>query len=151
MHAMSLENKIRNDMTHALKSGQKEKLSTLRTALAQIKDERIKKKSDLTDEDVITVLMRAVKSRKDSIEMYKQGNRQDLVDKETAEIDVIQSYLPEQMSEDDVKKVIEEIIKSSGANDIKDIGKVMGTAMAKLKGKTDGKLVQQIARSLLSA
>ena len=148
---MGLENQIRQDMNNALKTGQKEKLSTLRTALAQIKDERIRKKSDLNDEDVITVLMRAVKSRKDSIEMYKQGGRQDLVDKETAEIGIIQSYLPEQMSEDEIKKVISEIVKSSGASDIKDIGKVMGPAMAKLKGKADGKLVQQIVRSLLSS
>jgi len=148
---MGLENQIRADMNNALKTGQKEKLSTLRTALAQIKDERIKKKSDLSDEDVISVLMRAVKSRKDSVEMYSQGGRQDLVDKETAEIEILQSYLPEQMSEDEIKKVISEIVKSSGASDIKDIGKVMGPAMAKLKGKADGKLVQQIARSLLSS
>ena len=111
----------------------------------------IKKKSDLSDEDIITVLMRAVKSRKDSIELYKQGGRQDLVDKETAELKVLQSYLPEQMSEEDVKKIIAEIVNSSGATDMKDIGKVMGPAMAKLKGKADGKLVQQIARSLLSS
>lgn len=146
-----MEDKLRNDMKNALKTGQKEKLSTLRIVLAQVKDERIKKKSDLSDEDIIAVLMRAVKSRKDSIEMYRQGNRMDLVEKETAELEVIQSYLPEQMSEDDVKKIIAEIVESSGATDMKDIGKVMGPAMEKLKGKADGKLVQQIARSLLSS
>ena len=148
---MGLEDQIRNDMNGALKSGQKEKLSTLRTALSQIKDERINKRKDLTDEDVIGVLMRAVKSRKDSIELYRKGGRQDLVDKETAEVELIQSYLPEQMPEDEVKKIIAEIVQSSGASDIKDIGKVMGPAMARLKGKADGKLVQQIARSLLSS
>lgn len=148
---MSLEDQIRNDMKEALKQGQKERLSTLRTALAQIKDERIKKKSDLNDNDVITVLMRAVKSRKDSIIMYKQGGRQDLVDKESNEVEILQSYLPEQITEDEIKSVITEIITSSGASDIKDIGKVMGPAMAKLKGKADGKLVQHIARSLLSS
>ena len=148
---MGLEDQIRNDMNGALKSGQKEKLSTLRTALSQIKDERINKRKDLTDEDVIGVLMRAVKSRKDSIDLYRKGGRQDLVDKETAEVELIQSYLPEQMPEDEVKKIIAEIVQSSGASDIKDIGKVMGPAMARLKGKADGKLVQQIARSLLSS
>jgi len=148
---MGMEDKLRDDMKNALKTGQKERLSTLRTVLAQIKDERIKKKSDLSDEDIISVLMRALKSRKDSIEMYKQGDRQDLVDKETAELEVIQSYLPEQMSEEDVKKIIAEIVESSGATEMKDIGKIMGPAMAKLKGKADGKLVQQIARSLLSS
>ena len=148
---MGLEDQIRNDMKEALKSGQKERLSTIRTALAQIKDERIKKRDNLNEEDVITVLMRAVKSRKDSIDMYRKGGRQDLVDKETAEMEIIQSYLPEQMSEDEVKKIIAEIVDSSGATDMKDIGKIMGPAMAKLKGKADGKLVQQIARSLLSS
>ena len=148
---MGLEDQIRNDMKEALKSGQKERLSTIRTVLAQIKDERIKKRDDLNEEDVITVLMRAVKSRKDSIDMYRKGGRQDLVDKETAEMEIIQSYLPEQMSEDEVKKIIAEIVDSSGATDMKDIGKIMGPAMAKLKGKADGKLVQQIARSLLSS
>ena len=83
--------------------------------------------------------------------MYEQGGRQDLVDKEKAEVELLQSYLPEQMSEEDVKKIVSEIVESSGATDIKDIGKVMGPAMAKLKGKADGKLVQQIARSLLSS
>ena len=148
---MGLEDQIRNDMKEALKSGQKERLSTIRTALSQIKDERIKKREDLTEEDVITVLMRAVKSRKDSIDMFSKAGRQDLVDKETAEMEIIQSYLPEQMSEDEVKKIIAEIIESSGATDMKDIGKIMGPAMAKLKGKADGKIVQQIARSLLSS
>ena len=147
---MSLETKIQNDIKAALKAGQKAKLTTLRTTYSQIKDERIKYRKELTDEDVIAVLMRGVKSRKDSIEMYKKGDRHDLVEAETAELEIIQSYLPEQMSEADVKKEIVSVIKTSGATDLKDLGKVMGAAMVRLKGKTDGKLVQQIVRSLLS-
>lgn len=147
---MSLENQLREDMKQALKSGEKDRLTTLRTTLSQVKDERIRLMRDLTDEDVITVLMRAVKSRKDSIEMYHKGNRQDLVDKETYELEVIQAYLPEQMSEDDIKKEIIAIIEATGASDARDIGKVMGQAMGRLKGKADGKLVQQLARTLLS-
>ena len=147
---MSLENQIKSDMKDALKTGQKEKLNTLRSVFSQIKDEWIKKREDLTDSEVIGVLMRAVKSRKDSVEMYKKGNREDLVKKEQDELELIQTYLPEQMSEDDIKKEIASIVESVGASDIKDIGKVMGPVMAKLKGKADGKLVQQIARSLLS-
>jgi len=147
---MRLEEQIRSDMNNALKTGQKEKLNTLRTLLSQVKDEWIKKRQELTDQDVITVLTRAVKSRKDSIELYKQGNRDDLVQKETSELELISSYLPEQMTEEEIKNEIKAIIDSAGVADIKDIGKVMGPAMAKLKGKADGKLVQQIARSLLS-
>jgi uncharacterized protein len=147
---MTLEEKIQNDIKEAMKSGQKERLNTLRTTYSQIKDERIKYRKELTDEDVIAVLMRGVKSRKDSIEMYKKGNRQDLVDAETVELEILQDYLPEQMSEADVKKEIITIIEATGASSMADIGKVMGTAMSRLKGKTDGKLVQQIARNLLS-
>ena len=147
---MSLENQIKSDMKDALKAGEKEKLNTLRSAVSQIKNEWIKKRDDLTDQEVILVLMKAVKSRKDSIEMYSQGNRSELVEKEQNEINILQAYLPTQMSENDVKKEIVLIVESVGASDIKDIGKVMGPAMAKLKGKADGKLVQQIAKSLLS-
>ncbi len=147
---MNLETRIQNDMKAALKAGQKEKLNTLRITYSQVKDERIKHRKELTDEDVIAVLMRGVKSRKDSIEMYKKGGRQDLVEAESAELEILQSYLPKQMSEEDVKKEIAAVIESTGASDLKDLGKVMGPAMARLKGKTDGKLVQQIVRSLLS-
>jgi uncharacterized protein len=148
---MSLEEQIKTDMNAALKAGDKEKLNTLRTTFSQIKDERIKLRQTLTDEEVLSVLLRGVKTRKDSIELYKQGNRQDLVDKETAEINILQAYLPQQLPESEIREKIKGIIKSSGAVDIKDIGKVMGQAMAQLKGKADGKLVQQIARSLLSS
>lgn len=147
---MSLENQIKSDMKEALKAGQKERLLTIRSVLSQIKDEWIKKREELTEQEVIGVLMRAVKSRKDSLEMYKQGNRPDLAQKEQSELDLIQTYLPEQMSDADVKKEIAAIVDSVGASDMKDIGKVMGAAMARLKGKADGKLVQQIAKSLLS-
>ena len=147
---MSLENQLKTDMKNALKAGDKNKLNTLRSVVSQVKDEWIKKRADLTDQEVISVLLRALKSRKDSVEMYKQGNRADLVDKEQNEINVIQSYLPEQLSESDIRKEIASIVESVGASDIKDIGKVMGPAMAKLKGKADGKLVQEIAKSLLS-
>jgi len=147
---MSLEEQIQDDIKTAMKAREKEKLLTLRNIYSKIKDERINTRKDLTDDDVIAVLMRGVKSRKDSIEMYTKGGRQDLVDQEQSELDIITSYLPEQMSEQDVKKEIARIIDATGAKDMKDIGKVMGQAMAKLKGKTDGKLVQKFARELLS-
>lgn len=147
---MTLENRLKDDIKTALKTGQKEKLNTLRTVFSQVKDEWIKKRQELTDQDVIAVLTRAVKSRKDSIEMYKKGKREDLVEKETAELELILSYLPEQLSEEEIKQEIKMIIDSAGVTDLKDIGKIMGPAMAKLKGKADGKVVQLIARSLLS-
>lgn len=148
---MKLEDQLKEAMKTALKAGEKEKLSTLRTTLAQIKDERIKLRRDLTDDDVIVVISKAVKSRKDSIEQFEKGNRNDLVAKETAELILLKHYLPQQMSEEKVKEEIQAIIIALGVTDIKDIGKVMGQAMSKLKGKADGKLVQQIARTLLSS
>ncbi len=148
---MSLENRLKDDMKTAMKAGEKKKVQTLRMALAQLKDERIRLMHELNDDETITVLMRAVKSRKDSIEQYKKGNRQDLVDAETYEMNIIQAYLPKQMDPEEVKREVETIIKSVGAKDMKDIGKVMGPLMAKLKGKADGKLVQQFAREILSA
>ncbi len=147
---MSLHEKLNADMKAALKAGEKDKLNVLRTTLAQVKDERIKLQRDLKDEDIITVLMRGVKSRKESLEMYKNAGRNDLAEKEQFEMDVLQSYLPEQMSDEEIKKIVSGIIAQSGASDMKDIGKVMGPAMGRLKGKADGKKVQQIARALLS-
>jgi hypothetical protein len=106
---MRLEDQLKADMQNALKTGQKVKLNTLRSVVSQVKDEWIKKRQELTDAEVTGVLFRAVKTRKDSIELYKKGNRSDLVDKETAEVELIQSYLPQQMSEDEIRKEIQDI------------------------------------------
>ncbi len=146
---MALLEQLTNDMKDALKKGEKARLTVLRTTLAQCKDEKIRLRRELTDEDVLSVLGKAVKTRNESLQLYKQGGRQDLVEKEQNEIDILQNYLPEQLSEEEIRKVIENIGKSSGAESMKDIGKVMGPAMQELKGKADGKLVQQIARSFL--
>lgn len=122
----------------------------MRTVFAQIKDERIRLKAELTDEDVIRVLSSAVKKRRDSSEMYKQGNRQDLADKELQEVSIIEKYLPEQLSEDKIEEILTSIIAESGAVSVKDMGKVMGLAMNRLKGAADGKIVQNLVRKLLS-
>ena len=148
---MSIEERLKEDLKTAMKTGQKHKVQTLRMTLAQLKDERIRLRHELNDDETITIISRAVKSRKDSIEQYKKGNRQDLVDAETFEMKLLQNYLPQQMEPEEIKKAVQLIIESVGAVDIKDIGKVMGQAMTRLKGKADGKLVQQFAREILSA
>jgi len=148
---MSIEERLKEDLKTAMKTGQKHKVQTLRMTLAQLKDERIRLRHELNDDETITIISRAVKSRKDSIEQYKKGNRQDLVDAETFEMKLLQNYLPQQMEPEEIKKEVQLIIESVGAVDIKDIGKVMGQAMTRLKGKADGKLVQQFAREILSA
>jgi len=148
---MSLEERIKKDMHAALKSQNRIELDTLRTVVAQINDERIKKMHDLSDDEVILVLNKAMKRRKEAIEMYKQGNRPDLVQKEQEESEIIEKYLPEQLSEDDVRSVLKQVIQNVGAESERDIGKVMGPAMKELKGKADGKHVQEMARKLLQS
>jgi uncharacterized protein YqeY len=147
----SLESKIQEDMKQALKAGDKARLETLRGLLAQIKDESIKKRpKELTDEDVLAVIRRGVKRRKESIELYKQGNRQDLVEKEQKELEVLQKYLPQQLSREEIEKIVNSVIEQVGATSIKDLGKVMGPVMKQLQGRADGKEVQQIVRERLS-
>jgi len=145
----NLLNQLNDDMKNALKSGDKARLNVLRTTLAQLKDERIRQQRELNDDDVLTVLGRGVKSRKDSVESYKKGGREDLAEKEAFEISVLQSYLPEQMTDEAIRKEVATIIAETGAESIKDMGKVMGQAMARMKGKADGKKVQAIVRQML--
>ncbi len=149
---MSLETTIQADMKAAMKSGNTAETGTLRNLLSKLKDERIKlrPKREMTDEDALRVLMTAAKQRKESIELYQKGGRQDLVDQEEAELKIVQRYLPEQMSETEVSKIIDEIISTSGAASMKDMGKVMGQAMGRLQGKADGKLVQNLVRQRLA-
>jgi uncharacterized protein YqeY len=104
-----------------------------------------------TDEDVIEVVGREIKKRKESIELYEKGGRQELADKEKRELEVLQGYLPEQMSEEEVRKLVEETIQSLGASTMQDMGKVMGALSAKTKGKADGSLVSSIVREQLGA
>jgi uncharacterized protein YqeY len=133
-----------------MKAARKEEVNTLRMVLAQAKNERISLKRELEDEDFTKILMNAVKKRKDSIAMFKQGGRQDLVEKEQKEISFIDRYLPEQMSDGEIAKVVDAAIAESGVSSMKEIGKVMGPVMAQLKGKADGKKVQAIVRERLS-
>ncbi|WP_456443026.1 GatB/YqeY domain-containing protein [Caldithrix abyssi] len=147
---MNLENKILQDLKEAMKSGDRFKVETLRGLIAQIKDEKIKlRPKEIEEKDVLTVLNRAVKRRKEAIELYKQGDRPELAEKEQKELEIIQQYLPEQLSTDEIIKFIEQAIAEVQAASIKDMGKVMGAVMKKVQGKADGKEVQQLVRERL--
>ncbi|APF18343.1 GatB/YqeY domain-containing protein [Caldithrix abyssi] len=147
---MNLENKILQDLKEAMKSGDRFKVETLRGLIAQIKDEKIKlRPKEIEEKDVLTVLNRAVKRRKEAIELYKQGDRPELAEKEQKELEIIQQYLPEQLSRDEILKFIEQAIAEVQAASIKDMGKVMGAVMKKVQGKADGKEVQQLVRERL--
>ena len=149
---MTIEQQINEDLKTALKAGEKETVSAYRTIMAQIKDERIKLrvKREMTDEDVIGVLMNAAKKRKEAIDIYRSNNREDLAAKEERELALLQKYLPEQLSEEEIKEIIAKIIEQTNASSIKDLGKVMGAAIRELKGKADGQMIQSIAREKLT-
>ena len=147
---MSIEQQLKEDMKLAMKEGRKTELDTIRLLRAQLKSAAIEKKSDLDETEQVQVLQREAKKRKESIEAYKKGNRQDLVEKETAELDFISGYLPEQLSESEIDQLVRQEIETLQVKSIKDMGRVMGAIMPKLKGKADGKIVQQKVQSFLS-
>ncbi len=137
-------------MQAALKGGNKDTVTALRSVMAQLKDEKIKLGHELSEDEVTAVLNRAVKRRKESIDLFRQGGRLDLVDKEQAEIDLLSTYLPKQLSESEILAIINLTLKETGVDNIKDIGKVMGPLMQKVKGLADGKVIQSLVRERLS-
>ena len=137
-------------MKLAMKSGNKTELGTIRMLRAQIKSASIDKNDDLNEAELAQVLQKEAKKRKEAIEMFKQGNREDLVNKEESELEVISKYLPEQLSDKDLDEIISESITSLQIASEKDIGRVMGVIMPKVKGKADGKVVQQKVKEHLA-
>lgn len=146
-----LQEKIKNDLKEAMKSKDALKVSCLRMILADMKNTAIAKQEELKDEDIVQIFQKQMKQRKDSIESFKKGNRQDLVDKETKELKIIQEYLPEQLPASEIAKIVKEAIAKTGVTDKKDMGKVMGAVMPKVKGRANGKLINQEVIKQLSA
>ncbi len=145
---------LQEDLTLAMKARDETKKSVLRMLLSAINYFEIQKGGagyEATDEDVMTVLQKDVKQRKDSIEQFRAGNRQDLVDKEEKELELLQVYMPEQMGEEEIRKFVKEAVSQTGATSIQEMGKVMGALMPKVKGKADGGLVSKIVKEALSA
>ncbi len=146
-----LEEKIYNDYKEAMKNRDTLKsslLSFLRAAMMNVAIE--KKKKNLDDNDVIAVIKKQVKQHQDSIEQFQKGNRQDLADKEIKELGILKSYLPEELASDEVKKIIEEIVLSTAASGMKDMGRVMKEVTVRIAGKADSKLVSDLVRERLS-
>src|SRR5437762_3128324 len=144
-----LTERIRADMTAAMKAQEKEKLSTLRMVQSAMKNEQINAGHELSDEEAMSVLRKAVKQRQDSIEQYQNANRPELAAKESAEIDVIKGYLPPELSDEELESGLREIVASTGAQSKKDMGKVMKEATARFKGRADGKKIQEMVSRLL--
>jgi uncharacterized protein YqeY len=134
---MALKDRITEDMKAALRAGAKERLGTIRLALAAIKQREVDERITLDDAQVLAVLEKMIKQRREAITQFQSGGRADLVAKETAEITVLQGYLPAQMSEAEIEELIAQSIAATGATSIKDMGKVMGLVKAKAQGKAD--------------
>lgn len=148
---MSIREQLLSDIKDAMKAKQMEKLTTLRTINAAIKNEEINNRpKELTNEDVMAVLKKLAKQRKDSIDQFQQAKRQDLVDKEVVELEIIQGYLPDLLGEEKVREIVKQAIADSGASSMKDMGGVMKAVMAATKGAADNKLVSEIVKSLLN-
>ncbi|MFZ3170899.1 MAG: GatB/YqeY domain-containing protein [Carboxydocellales bacterium] len=148
---MNLKDRLVSDMKEAMKAREEGKLrlSVIRMARASIKNVEIDKRRELTEEEVVEVLAREVKMRRDSIEEYVKAKRQDVIDQLTEEIRILMAYLPEQLSETEIRQLVQEALQATGARGPKEMGKVMGCLMPKVKGKADGKLVNQIVKEAL--
>lgn len=145
-----MREKILNDLVTAMKEQNKDKLSVLRMVKAAMQLEEINLKRNLNDEEVIGVLTKQIKTRKDSILEFEKGNRQDLISKTNMEIDILNEYMPEQLTEEEVNKIIDEAFNEVLPTSSKDIGKLMGILTPKLKGRTDMANVSAIIRSRIS-
>ena len=146
---MSLLKNITDEMYLSMKSGDKEKANTLRTLISKLKDQQIKLRKDISDEESIKIIKTLVKQRKESAEIYSKAGREELAEKENFEISILDNYLPKLMSEEDVFSLIKKIVDETNAKDLSDIGKVMPLVMQRGKGKVDGKIANRILRSLL--
>jgi uncharacterized protein len=146
---MGLRETIDSDIKNALKSGAKDKLSTLRMLSAALKNKQIDKRRPLTEEEVAETVRSLIKQRKDSIEQFGKGGRQDLVDKETAEVAVLEVYLPQQMSREELEVMIRDAVTQTGAQGAKDMGKVMKALIPQVGGRADGKLLSELVKHAL--
>ena len=146
---MSLYKQLQNDMYNAMKSGNKEDANTLRTTLAKLKDKVIEKRQDLSKEEEVKILQTLVKQRKESIELYEKGGRNELAEAEQKELEIINNYLPKMMDESDIKSIVKTVIDEVGATSMADMGKIMPEVMKLGKGLIDGKLAQKFVQELI--
>ena len=142
--------KLQDEMKAAMKSGQKDRLSVIRMLISEIKKVQIDKKKELSDEEIIEVLQRYAKQRRESIKQYREAGREDLAQKEEFELGVVQEFLPQPLSQEELEKIIDETIAELGASSMKDMGRVMKAVLEKVKGRADGATVSAIVKDKLS-
>ncbi len=146
---MSLQQRLGDDLKAAMKSSDSLKTSVLRMVKAAIKNKQVEKRKDLSDEEIISVISTLTKQRRESIDLFSKGGREELAEKERQELAMLQLYLPGQLSPEDLDRIIMEAINESSAEGVKDIGKVMRLIMPRVQGAADGKVVNQRVKELL--
>jgi uncharacterized protein YqeY len=146
---MSLAERLNEDMKQAMRDGNKFRLSTIRMVRAAIKNQEIELRRPLEDNDTLNILSRELKQRRDSLQDFERGGREDLVANVKAEIEIITEYLPQQLNEEEVKAIVLQTMQETGASSKADLGKLMGALMPKVKGIADGKLVNAIVQQYL--
>ena len=137
-------------MKEAMKSKDSVKLGTVRSVISAVKNQEIDLKKELSEEEILTIVSREVKKRKEAAVLYEKGNRPELKDKEIQEMKILQTYLPEQVSEKDLRRRIQEVIDETGAEGMKDFGKIMKTLVPEFKGKADNSLIKELANEYLN-
>jgi uncharacterized protein YqeY len=147
---VDLKTRLGEDFKQALRSGDKLRVSVIRLLTALIKNREVEKRGPLTDAEVLQAIVASCKQRQEAIEQYQQGGRQDLVDKESAELQLLQSYLPKPLTSEELQAMVLEAIGEVQATSLKEMGKVMGVLMPKVTGRADGKMVNTLVREALS-
>ncbi len=147
---MTLQERLAEEMKEAMKANDKLRLSAIRMIRSSVKNKEIELRKPLDDEAVQTVIQGMVRKGEESLEQFKLGGRTDLVEKETKEIEILKSYLPQALSQDEIIKIVDQTIQETQATSQKDMGKVMKAVMPKLQGKADGKLINQLVKDRLS-
>ncbi len=142
---------LQEELKIALKAGEKAKMMGLRNIIGKIKAAQIDKGETLTNEESLKILKTAAKQLKESLDQYRKGGRDDLAEKEAFELTLLEKYLPEQLSEEQIRQTVKNIVKNTGAGSMQDMGKVMGATMQELAGSADGKIVQKIVQEELSS
>ncbi len=147
---MTIKEKLQHDLKESLKKKDTIRLNTVRSIINAIKNKEIDLRKELTEDEIYGILNTLAKQRRESIEQYEKGGRQDLVDQEKRELEIILEYLPEQLSDEEIEKIVKDTIEEVGASSMKDMGKVMKAVMPKVKGRADGKKVNEMVKKFLS-
>ncbi len=149
---MALKQQIQTELAEAMKAGDENKVSTLRMLKAAILKFEVSgsEKKDATDEDVMDIIGKEIKQRRDSAEQYREGNRFEMAEKEEKELEILMEHMPPQLSVDELKKVVRETIDETGAHSMQDMGRVMGAVMGKVKGQADGNMVKEVVSAMLA-